>query len=213
MAKTLAALVAILQSEVPAANSTPTTAQYQQAIKDAASEFSRRCGQGKWAELNIVSGTATYSLPADFLSLISLEMMVGIDGVMISNTGLIPVSADWEEEYTIRNKQITFTPTPNYTLTRDYKYKAGWIMTGAEGSETFADMGDDEAQIVLIKAKGLAIEKKANAMASGSGLKYSLGAVSVDKGGGVESMNTQVYKQHGLFVEACDRYNGAFMAA
>lgn len=209
MAKTLAVLVAQLQSEVPAVNSVPTTTQYQQAIKDAALEFSRRCGQGKWAELNIVSGTPTYDLAADFLGLISLEMMVGVDGVIISSTGLIPVSADWEEEYTIRNKQITFTPTPTYTLTRDYKYKAGWILTGTDPDQTFAEMGDEEAQIVMIKAKGLALEKKSNAMASSGGMKYSFGAVSVDKSGGVDSLTAQVYKQHGLFVEACDRYNGA----
>jgi hypothetical protein len=211
MAKTLANLVSELQSEVPAVNSVPTTAQYQQAIKDAALEFSRRCGQAKWAELTVVSGTPTYDLAADFLGLISLEMMVGVDGVMVSNTGLIPVSADWEEEYTIRNKQITFTPTPTYSLTRDYKYKAGWILTGTTGSETFAEMGDDEAQIVLIKAKSLAIEKRANALASSGGMKYSLGAVSVDKGGGVDSLSKMVYTLHGDFVAACDRYNGAFI--
>lgn len=206
---TLAALVSILQSEVPAVNSTPTTAQYQQAIKDAVIEFSRRCGRGIWAELSIVSGTATYDLPADFLSLISLEMMVGVDGVLISNTGIIPISADWEEEYTVRNKQITFTPTPTYTVTRDYKYKAAWVLTGDSGSETYATMGEDEAQIVMLKAKQFAMEKKANAMASSGGMKYSLGAVSVDKAGGVDALVTQMYKQHGLFVEACDRYNGA----
>lgn len=211
MAKTLAALVAILQSEVPAVNSTPTTAQYQQAIKDAALEFSRRCGQGKWAELNIVSGTPTYDLAADFLGLISLEMMVGADGVMISSTGLIPVSADWEEEYTIRNKQITFTPTPTYTVTRDYKYKAGWILTGTDPDQTFAEMGDEEAQIVMIKAKSLAIEKKVNAMASSGGMKYSLGAVSVDKSGGVDSLSKMIFTLHGDFVAACERYNGAFI--
>lgn len=208
---TLAALVAILQSEVPAVNSTPTTAQYQQAIKDAAIEFSRRCGRGKWAELNIVSGTPTYDLASDFLSLISLEMMVGVDGVMITSSGIIPVSDDWSEEYTIRNKQITFTPTPTYTMTRDYKYKAAWILTGSSGSETYADMGDDEAQIVLIKAKGLALEKKANALATSGGMKYSFGAVSVDRSSGVDEIGKRLTALDGKFVSACERYNGAVL--
>lgn len=206
---TLAVLLAQLQSEVPAVSSVPTTTQYTQAIKDAVLEFSRRCGIGKWAELSIVNGTAAYSLPADFLSLITLEMITGVDGVIVSNTGLIPVSAKWEEEYSIINKTITFTPTPTYTLTRDYKYKAGWALTGSTGAETYATMGDEEAQIVMLKAKQLAMEKISNATASAGGMKYSLGAVSVDKGSGAESLTTMMYALHGEFVKACERYNGA----
>ena len=103
----------------------------------------------------------------------------------------------------------TFTPTPTYTLTRDYKYKAGWALTGSSGSETYATMGDEEAQIVMLKAKQLAMEKISNAQASAGGMKYSLGAVSVDKGAGAESLTTMMYALHGEFVQACERYNGA----
>lgn len=212
---TLAALVAILQSEVPAVSGVPTTAQYTQAIKDAVLDFSRRCGLAKWGELAIVSGTAAYSLPVDFLGLILLEMLSGADGVIISNTGLIPVSADWEEEYSVINKVITFTPTPMYTLMRDYKYKSGWVLTGTTGAETYATVGDEEAQIVMIKAKQLALEKISNSVASsGSGMKYSLGAVSVDNSGSADtsSMVTAMYDLHGEFVQACERYNGAAIA-
>lgn len=208
---TLAALIADLQSEVPAVNSVPTTAQYTQAIKDAVAEFSRRCGLEKFAELSIISGTAAYTLPADFLKLIMLESPSGADGVIISNGGIIPISADWEETYQIVNKVITFSPTPAYSMTREYRYKAAWVLTGASGSETYADMGEDEAQIVLIKAKGLAIEKISNATASTGGMKYSLGAVSVDKGSGAESLTTMMYALHGQFSTACDQYNGAVL--
>lgn len=211
---TLAALVAELQSEVPAVNSVPTTAQYEQAVKDAVLDFSRRCGLGKWAELSIISGTATYNLPADFLKMITLEILTGVDGTISADRSLIAVSSDWEEEqWTIANKVITFVPTPQYTLTRDYKYKAAWVLTGSSGSETYAAMGDDEAQIVMIKAKSLAKEKLANKMASAGGMKYSLGAVSVDKGSGVEALTSEVYKLHGQFVEECEGYNGAAMSA
>lgn len=206
---TLAGLIAELQSEVPAVNSVPTTAQYTQAVKDAVLDFSRRCGLVKFAELNIVPNTATYALADDFLKLVTLESLVGVDGVIITNSGIIPVSADWEEEYAIVNKQITFKPTPTYTLTRDYKYKAAWILTGASGSETYATLGDDEAQVVMLKAKSLAKEKLANALASSGGMKYSLGAVSVDKGSGTDALISEVYQLHGQFVEACERYNGA----
>jgi hypothetical protein len=202
---TLAAMVTVLQSEVPAVNSTPTTAQYEQAVKDAVLEFSRRCGLAKWAELNIVSGTPSYSLASDFLSMIVLDSLTGVDGVILSNSGIIPVSADWDEQYTIANKQITFTPTPTYSLTCNYKYKSGWIAS----TGNYTTLGDVETQIVLIKAKQLASEKIANSAASAGGMKYSLGAVSVDKGAGIESLTQMMYKLHGEFVEACAQYNGA----
>ena len=209
---TLAVLLAQLQSEVSAVNSVPTTTQYTQAIKDAVAEFSRRCGLVKFAELSIVSGTASYNLPADFLKLIMLESLAGADRVIISTTGIIPVSAEWEETYQIVNKVITFKPTPGYTLTRDYRYKAAWVMTGGSGSETYADLGDDEAQIVMLEAKSLALEKRANAQAASGGLRYSFGAVSVDKTGGVDDLSKTRFALHGQFLEACDRYNGAVLA-
>lgn len=211
MSTTLASLVTILESEVPAVNSVPTDAQYEQAIKDAAREFSRRCGLAKIAELSIVSGTATYSLASDFISLIFLEAITGVDGVIVSPSGLVPVDADWDEEYTIVNGQITFYPTPTYSMDREYKYKAAWELTGTGASRVYATMGEDEAQVVMIKAKGIAIEKQALALAAAGGMKYSLGAVSVDKSGGMGDLSAKVYKLHGEFVTECERYNGAVL--
>lgn len=211
MSTTLAVLVAILQSEVPAANSVPTSAQYEQAVKDAVREFSRRCGRSKIATLSIVSGTETYALPADFLSLIFLEALTGIDGVIVSSAGLIPVDADWEEEYTIAGGQITFYPTPSYSMTREYKYKAGWVLTGSGAEQAYATMGEDEAQIVLIKAKGIALEKQVNALAAAGGMKYSLGAVSVDRSSGTDTLTKRVQELHGDFLAECERYNGAVL--
>lgn len=205
---TLATLLSKLQSDVPAVNSVPTTAQYTQAIKDAAAEFSRRCGLTKFAELSIVSGTASYDLPADFLKLVMLEGIASADGVIISSQGIIPVSANWEEKYQIVNKVITFKPTPTYTLTRDYKYKAAWILTGSSPNETYADMGDDEEQVVMLKAKQLAKEALSNSLASSGAMKYSFGAVSVDKGSGVDTLLKDVYSLQGQFIEACEAYNG-----
>jgi hypothetical protein len=211
---TLAVLIAELQSEVPAVNSVPTTAQYTQAIKDAAAEFSRRCGLKKNTTLSIVAGTASYALPADFLKLIELDNPYDPEHrVIVTATGIIPFSelAPFEEEVTIANKTLTIFPTPGYTMVRYLEYKASWVLSGTTGAETFADMGEDEAQIVLLKAKSIAMEKIANAMASSGGMKYSLGAVSVDKSTGTDTLTNKVYKWHGDFVDACDRYNGAVL--
>lgn len=205
---TLAAMVADLQSEVPAVDSVPTTAQYNQAVEDAVLDFSRRCGVAKISTLAIVSGTATYALPTDFLKMISVDALVGVDGVIVSSGGLIPISKDFEETYTIVNKTITFYPTPQYSMTRYFKYKAGWVATTGD----YTTLGDDEAQIVLLKAKSNAKGKLMNSLASG-GMKYSLGAVSVDKTGDVDSLSKDIFSLHSDYVSACEKYNGQTMFA
>jgi hypothetical protein len=210
---TLAALISELQSEVPAVNSVPTTAQYTQAIKDAVADFSRRCGLAKVGSIAVLSGTASYDLPDDFMKLISMNALAGQGDVIISNAGIIPVPLGWEETWTISNKVITFYPTPGYALTRYFKYKSAWILTGSSGSETYAALGDNEKDIVMLKAKGLCYDKIANKMNSSGTLKYSLGAVSVDKGGGSESFSKKAYHSHGDYVRACDDFNGAVLMA
>ena len=214
MAKTLASLTAELQSEVPAVDSVPTSAQYTQAIKDAVVEFSRSCGVKKNTTISVLSGTASYALPDDFLKLIEIDNPYSNEHhVIVTTTGIIPFSelSPFEEEITVVNKTLTIFPTPGYSMTRYLEYKAGWALSGTDPNETFADMGDDEAQIVMIKAKSLAIEKRANALASSGGMKYSFGAVSVDKSSGVDSLSKMVFTLHGDFVAACERYNGAFI--
>jgi hypothetical protein len=202
---TLAALVALLQSEVPAVDSVPTSAQYEQAVKDAVLDFSRRCGLIKLSTLAIVSGTPTYSLPADFLKLISMDALVGIDNVIISDNGIIPISKDFQEESTIANKQITFHPTPAYSLTRYFKYKAGWVATAGD----YTTMGEDEAQIVLLKAKAIALSKISNAQA-GDSIKYSFGAVSEDLSGASTSYQKDSETSDSEYENACKTYNGTY---
>lgn len=209
MSKTLAELVALLQSEVPAVNSVPSSAQYTQAIKDAVQDFSRLCGVRKFSELSIVSGTATYALADDFLKLIWLEALTGVDGVIVSSGGLIPTAAEWDEVYSIMGGSITFTPTPTYTLNREYSYKAAWTLTGAEGSEAYATLGDAESQIVMLKAKALAKSKQRQALSSGGGMNYSMGVFKVDKSSGVEDLKSDISSLNDEYDAACDAYNGA----
>ncbi len=171
-------------------------------------DFSRRCGLEKFGELSIVSGTATYTLPDDFLRLIALESLANPDGIIISDSGLIPVNALWEEKYTIINKQITFKPAPTYTLTRDYRYKAAWIF---DSNGNLLGAGDDEAQIILLKAGAICLQKQSNASA-GSMSKYSLGAVSVEMGSAAQSKFTDSESKEKDYLAACEVYNGSRMA-
>lgn len=185
----------------------PTSTQYDQAVKDAITDFSRQCGLMKINSLPIVSGTATYSLAADFLKLVSMDALVGVDGVIVSQNGLIPLSKDFEEEWTIVNKQVTFYPTPAYSMTRYYKYKAAWIATAGD----YTSLGEDEAEIVLLRAKALASEKIANSQA-GDAIKYSFGAVSEDLGGMAESAQKDSNNFDKEYAQACEVYNGTHAA-
>lgn len=202
----LATLVARLQADVPADNSVPSTAQYQQAIKDAVADFSRRTGRIKIGTLNIVAGTATYSLPADFQKMIEL-LDFNYSGTIVTDV-LIPMDAKFMAEKTIvTNGQITIYPTPAYTMDRDFRYKAGWVLSG----DTFSEMGALEEDIVMLKAQSLAMEKQANVPSSGMD-KYSFGAVSVDKSGEGDEKRKNSEKREKAYEIACDSYNGRVAA-
>jgi hypothetical protein len=208
----LSDLVERLAADVPAEDSVPSNTQYEKAVQDAVRDFSERCGLVQIAELSIVPGTATYDLPADYLKMIALESFASADGVLISAQGIIPISANWEEQHTIRNGQITFTPTPTFTMAREMRYKAAWISTLMDEDYTGDDqdyetMSEREARIVLLKAQAIAIGKQANAL-SGQTLKYSLGAVSVDKGSTVDEKRKKVDSFNDEYLAACEKYNG-----
>lgn len=206
----LAELVAKLTEDVPAEGGVPSALQYENAIKDAVKDFSEQCGVAQLGTLNIVSGTATYDLPADFLTLIKLMSLGAPDGVLHSAEGLIPVPASFCEKHTLRNGQITFYPTPRYTMARDFSYKAAWILTEATDEYDNAEyetLTEREARIILLKAQAIALTKQANAQA-GTSIKYSFGAVSEDLGGMSDTTRKNSNDIEREYDKACERYNG-----
>jgi hypothetical protein len=208
MTITLAALVATLQEDVPAVSGVPSDAQYERAIKDAVIEFSRRCGLKKTATISVIAGTADYALPDDFLAMIEMESPYDPEHqTIVTSTGIIPfgsVATPFEEELTIRNKTLTIVPTPTYTMDRFLEYKAGWALV----VDSY-DLTDDEAQIVMLKAKALVFDKMANANVGG--FQYSVGNMSVNKSATSDTYTKRMYELHGDFVKACDIYNGSIL--
>lgn len=180
MAVTLADLVGRLQRSVPARNGVPSTDDYTQHVKDAVLQLSTDVPLVRLAELSIVNGTATYNLATDFLFLVELEGIASADGIIISDAGLIPVSALWEESYYIDGSTITFDPVPTYTMSRNYRYGALYELSGAVDSETYARMTQNGARFALLYAEYLALAQQANAVA-GDGWKYQIGDEMVDK--------------------------------
>jgi hypothetical protein len=211
----LSELVALVESDVPEEGGVPSALQYEQAVKDAVRDFSERCGVEQFGTLDIVAGQATYDLPADFLSMIVIETLISQGGVLHSAEGLIPISANWEERSMIRNGQITFKPTPTYSMARDFRYKAAWILTAAvdeyDNSE-YETLGEREGRIVVLKAKSIASTKKGNAVA-GESIKYSFGAVSEDLSGSTEGFTKDSKKYDSDYLEACEKYNGSSITA
>lgn len=178
MSVALADLVARLTAAVPAYGGVPTSTQYELAVKDAVMDFSRRAGMKKLATLSIVAGTAAYSLPNDYLKFIRFENEgVFLNGLQITSQGIIPLNGPIVEQHTIAGLTITFYPTPQFTGPRYLWYKAGYqLTTGA-----YADMTDEVASIIMLKAQALAWKLVGGKAGTTAGWKYTVGDVTIDK--------------------------------
>lgn len=154
---TLTSLVSMIEADVPALNGCPTTAQYSQAVRDAVADLGRRAPMTKVAHLAIVSGTASYALPADFSKLIRLTSLATPDGVLVTDV-LIPVPRSTSERHTIANFTITFHPTPAYTMDRALWYAATYALDG----DDYTDLTDDLAQIAMLKARAICLAHQAS---------------------------------------------------
>lgn len=176
MAIALSTLVDRLELLAPARDGVPTEADYTQHVKDAVEQLSVDAPMIRLATLNVVSGTATYTLASDFLFLIGMESALNPSGIIIGDNGIIPVGDAFQEEQEITGGQITLYPTPGYTLSRDYKYSARHVLD----SGSYTRLTENGARVALLYAQHLAMSQQANGMA-GSGWKYQIGDEMVDK--------------------------------
>lgn len=149
---------------------------YEQAVHDAVAQLSQDAPLTRTATLNIVAGTATYSLPTDFQALITLSSMSAQGGVIIGDNGLIPTPSGFKERYDIAGGQITFTPTPTYTMARTLRYAARHVLA----SGAYAYLGLNGARVALLYAQSLVLSHQAS-QSAGSGWKYQIGDEMVDK--------------------------------
>lgn len=178
MAVALADLVSRLQDAVVEYSGIPSTSQYEQAVQDAVADIADRMAMRKRHTLSIVSGTATYTLPDDFLSAIKLESSWSkTSDVMVTDSGIIPVGADFSEEYTIAGLEITFYPTPTYTTTRYLWYRAGYV---PDGSEIYQEMTANVGRLAMMKAEAICLRWQANKAAQDA-WQYQAGDEKVSK--------------------------------
>jgi hypothetical protein len=206
MAISLEALVTRLQNAVPAEDGVPGDEQYEQAVEDAVADYSNRNPLRRLATLSIRSGVATYDLPADFLKIITLQSLTSQDGVIVTGAGLIPVSNTYRERYYVTGRrQITFSPTPQYTVDRNLWYAAAHAL---DDGDEYPDMTDGDAAIVMLKARSLALDLQANS-AAGEGWMYQVGDEKVDKRGKVENTRQAARDLEAQYLEAVQAAIGA----
>lgn len=179
MSIALAVLASRLETAVPAVGGVPTEAQYEQAVQDAVEDFGTRRPMQATYDVAVVSGTAAYTLPDDFVKLIKFESVLSslTDGVLNTSDGLIPVSATFKERTMVQGGSLVISPTPTYSATRRLWYGAKHVL---DGSEVYTTLTETEARIVLLKAQALALGWQANNQA-GSGWRYKIGDEEVDK--------------------------------
>ena len=204
MSVALTYLVTRLQADVPARNNVPSGDQYIQAVKDAVDDYSNRNPRRKRTTLAMVSGTDTYDLPADFVRAITLNPMLATEGVLVTDNGLIPVSASYEEEYTIAGGQITFYPTPGYTTSRYLWYAAGHVLDDADN---YPEMTRDEARVIHLKAQSIALQMQANKTAQ-EAWQYAIGDERVSKEKLADSLGKQASQMQQDYLAAVEEQVG-----
>jgi hypothetical protein len=196
MSVSLSAMVSRLSSLVPARDSVPSLAQYQQAVEDAVADLSARAPMQKVTTLSVVSGTAAYDLPSDFLRVIDVQSLLNPSGVIITSGGIVPVSADYTERWMVAGRTITFYPTPTYTVARDVWYAAGHVL-GATGA--YASLTGEDATTALLEAQSLALMIKAN-KAADDAWSYSIGDERVSKEKLAAELRAQANELHEKYV-------------
>ncbi len=204
----LSVLVSRLQEDVPARNSIPSADQAERAVIDAVADFSRKAGRMKIGTLSIVSGQASYTLPADFVSMIRIYSMFAENGIINSGQGLIPTNARWNERHVIADGVITFYPTPTYSISRGFEYKAGWVLETA----SYDEMGDTEAGIVLLLAAAKVLHLQANKTVS-EAWTYQIGDERVSKERLSEQIRLQSDAMQAKYLDALQTYKGNAGAA
>lgn len=186
---------------------TPLPEVYEQAVSDAVFQLAQDAPLLRMATLSIVAGQATYDLPSDFLYLISLSKPISMDGVLFTSGGLVPLSANYEERYQVAGGQITFTPTPTYSMSRSMRYAAFYPL---DAERTYATLTANAARVALLYAQSLVMSQQANGTA-GSGWKYQIGDEMVDKSGlgkGLATQASELQKQYGAAVKQLKGYGG-----
>jgi hypothetical protein len=189
MSIALSDLVARLKTNVAVSNGVPTDPQYEQAVRDAVNDFNEAATRLKSTTLAVTSGVDTYALPADFVKFVALKSLtLSRPDLLVTPGGLVPLREPLSETITIEGTVLRITPTPAYTLTRELRYGAGHIASGAPAA--YAEMTEREARIVLLLASSYATSCQA-AVKVGGVTEYAIGDVRAKVGNAATDLQAQ----------------------
>jgi hypothetical protein len=196
MSVSQSSLISRLAALIPTRDGIPTSSQQQQAIVDAVAALSSRLPMTKQTTLTLTAGTSSYSLPSDFLFLIRLQYpdasrvpyrYNGYDcsSAYSTSAGLVavaPYRRITRDDYTIVGQTITFTPPAlqagDYTL----RYGAAHVLEG--DGDTYADMDEAFAAVVVLKAQADVLRLQAAQAAQDADVTgYEQGDVSIELDG------------------------------
>ena len=184
MSVSLSTLAARLQQQVPPRDGVP--ADYSRLCQEAVGQLGLDAPIVTAATIAVTAGVAAYSLPADFLYLIELGGAPVQGDVLVSDGGLVPLGAGWNEMYYIEGDSLRFDPVPTYTAARTLRYAAAYALVGG----AYPRLTENGARVALLYAQHLALSEQANA-ATGDGWSYKIGDESVDKRGLGAAIQTQ----------------------
>ena len=176
MSVLLATLADRLQRAVPPRDGLPD--DYEELAREAVAQLSQDLPIMAAGSIQVVAGTASYSLPADFLALIAFGGASAVDGVVIGDNGIVPMGSGWRETHYVNGDTLTIDPTPTYTMTRTLRYAACHVLAGG----AYPRLSENGARVALLYGQYLALSAQANAQA-GDGWSYKIGDESVDKRG------------------------------
>lgn len=176
MSQPFSSLLSQLQSLVPAQAGTPSAEHYTQALRQAVATLSRDLPIPSTLTLSVVSGQASYALPADFQRLTRLAPLP--QEAFVTGAGLIPVPASRpRERVTVSGLTLTIAPMPGYTLSRLLSYEARHVLGD---DDTYAAMTEELADICLLQARALALMVKAD-KAAGQATSKGVDSLRLDK--------------------------------
>lgn len=196
MSVALSALAARLTAAIPVKFGQPT--DYNQLVKDAVWQLSQDVPIVTAVDLAIVSGTALYTLPSDFLFVITLASMTAPGQGVLVGSFLMPVPEAFSERFYIEGDQIRFDPTPAYSVTRSLRYAACHVLNL---SSAYPRMSENSARIALLYGQHLALASQA-AAAGAASWKYSIGDESVDKSRAGTALQEQANNMLNMYHQA-----------
>ncbi len=203
-------LIQRIESLVPCESGIPSPSQYERAVTDAVSAYSRRVPISRTFVLDVVAGTISYALPADFMAIVGLEMAQEGNTSVIPG-GLIPTGSP-VPRWTIAGGVLEFYTTPTDSAQYIMAYDAGHVLTAGANGPEYADMLSFQAQAVAWKAQADLLRQRA-AISAGSNWSIRIGDESYDKRGLADAIAKQADVAEAQYERAIAEALGTSQAA